>query len=78
MTSRRDSVVDFLHGLPAFIDARDRATAQATVDALAAAGLLRQTPAVSAVVKRVVRDDAGRITAIVERVEQLQGPDDAA
>lgn len=47
-------------------------TAQATVQGMADAGLLRLTPATTAIVKRVVRDEAGRITAIVERLEQLE------
>jgi hypothetical protein len=51
---------------------RDRAVAQATVDELARLGRLRMDPATTGVVKRVVRDANGGISAIVETVEQLE------
>lgn len=55
-----------------FLDPYGRAVANATVKALADAGWLRQAPATTAVVKRVMRNDKGEIDVIIERVEQVE------
>jgi len=47
-------------------------SADATVKALRDAGLLRETPAETVRVKRLVRDARGAITSIVERIEQVE------
>ncbi|MDQ3129026.1 MAG: hypothetical protein M3Q66_11325, partial [Chloroflexota bacterium] len=64
--------------LGASLAAMNQRTAQATVDALAEAGLLLMQPAVVATIKHVLRDDDGRITGILERLEQvvIRSPDE--
>ena len=60
--------------------ARDRRVAQATctetvrvlLEYLKRNGLLRASPAAVATVKRVSRNDAGQITAVVETLEQVE------
>ena len=54
------------------LDPYGQAVADATVKALADAGWLRQAPATTAVVKRILRNDRGEIDVIVERVEQVE------
>lgn len=48
---------------------------QATVDEIAAAGLLRTAPVATGLVKHVVRDADGRIVAVAEMRQQIEGGD---
>ena len=74
--TRKMTPLEALIRVVASLPDRDQRTAQAGADAvvahLAAAGMLRQRPASLAMVKRVVRDEAGQITAIVEGMEQVE------